>query len=97
MVMVLRSKLPSFHFRVASGPACLAGLLWSIGNFCGIWAVDSLGIAVAFPLVQSSLIVSNCWALFWYREVTGRKAIAWFLGSSCVIVLGVLLLACFGL
>lgn len=88
---------PSFHVRVAAGPACLAGILWSLGNYLSILAVASLGMAVGWPLVQCSLIVSNVWALFWYREVEGRKAIFWFLASSCIILCGVCLLAYFGL
>lgn len=33
-------RLPRMQFRVASGPACLTGLLWSIGNFLSIYAVQ---------------------------------------------------------
>ena len=33
-------RLPGMQFRVASGPACLTGLLWSIGNFLSIYAVE---------------------------------------------------------
>jgi glucose uptake protein GlcU len=70
---------------VAAGPGCLAGFLWSIGNYLSILAVVSLGMAVGWPLVQCSLIVSNVWALFYYREVEffeGHRAIVYFLASS---------------
>lgn len=40
LLAACRRKLPSMQVRVASGPACLTGLLWSIGNFLSIYAVQ---------------------------------------------------------
>ena len=40
LLAACRRKLPSLQVRVASGPACLTGLLWSIGNFLSIYAVQ---------------------------------------------------------
>ena len=40
LLAAFRRKLPSLQVRVASGPACLTGLLWSIGNFLSIYAVQ---------------------------------------------------------
>lgn len=88
---------PSFQASVAALPACLAGILWSIGNYLSIVAVDRLGMAIGWPLVQCSLIVSNLWALFWYKEIQGPSAIFWFLCSALVIIAGVFMLAWFGL
>ena len=40
LLAAFRRRLPRMQFRVASGPACLTGLLWSIGNFLSIYAVQ---------------------------------------------------------
>ena len=88
---------PPIHLRVASGPALLAGVLWSTGNITGIYAIEALGIAVGWPLVQSSLVIANVWAIWYYKEVSGRRPIFWFLGSSVLILAGMCLLALFGL
>ena len=75
----------------------MAGLLWTLGNYLSVVAVDALGISIGFPIVQCNLIISNLWALFYYHEIQGREAVYWFMGSTLVIVAGVCLLAVFGL
>ena len=40
LLAAFRRRLPRMQFRAASGPACLTGLLWSIGNFLSIYAVQ---------------------------------------------------------
>lgn len=89
--------LPKFHVRVTSGPALLAGILWSIGNYLSIIATDSLGIAVGWPLTTCAIVVSNSWAIFYYKEVTGRRAIAGFFGSTALILIGMVFLGVWGL
>ena len=74
-------------------PSLLTGLLWSGGNFCSIYATQLLDLTVAWPLVQCQLLVSTAWRIFYYHEVTGRKRIAMVIGSSLVVVIGVLLLS----
>ena len=80
-------------WRVAMKPSLLTGLLWSGGNFCSIYATQLLDLTVAWPLVQCQLLVSTAWGIFYYHEVTGRKRIAMVIGSSLVVVIGVLLLS----
>ena len=80
-------------WRVAMRPSLLTGLLWSGGNFCSIYATQLLDLTVAWPLVQCQLLVSTAWGIFYYHEVTGRKRIAMVIGSSLVVVIGVLLLS----
>ena len=97
LVGVSCRQAPSSHSEVVSGPASLAGFLWTLGNYMSVIAVDRLGMAVGFPLVQCNLIISNIWALFYYHEIKGRNAICWFLLSTLTILAGVSLLAMYGL
>lgn len=85
--------LPSMHFRKMwrYGGAC--GLLWSIGNFFSILSVEFLGEGVGYSVVQSSILVSGLWGIFYFHEVQGVKTISKWLLSAAITVLGILLLS----
>lgn len=85
--------LPSFHFRKMWPYGCTCGLLWSIGNFFSILAVENLGEGVGYSLTQASMLVSGLWGIFFFNEIEGADAISkWFVAAS-VTVLGILLLS----
>ena len=102
MVMVVQHKgdciaayraLPSFHLRVMWRPGGLSGLLWSIGNFFSLISVNRLGEGVGYPLVQTSILVSGLWGIFYLKEVTGFERISKWLASSLLTIFGILLLS----
>lgn len=85
--------LPSFHFRVMWLAGGVSGLLWSIGNFFSLLSVFYLGEGVGYPLVQTAILVSGLWGIFYFKEVQGRERITkWFI-SSLLTVFGILLLS----
>ena len=85
--------LPSFHFRVMWLAGGISGLLWSIGNFFSLLSVFYLGEGVGYPLVQTSILISGLWGIFYFKEVQGRERITkWFI-SSLLTVFGILLLS----
>jgi glucose uptake protein GlcU len=88
--------VPSLQVRVASGPALLTGALWSTGNFLSIYAVQYLGLSLGWPLVQCQLIVSSLWAIFYYHEINGWRTIVTFVLSTACILVGVFVLARYG-
>jgi hypothetical protein len=85
--------LPSFHVRVMWKAGGLSGLLWSIGNYFSLISVFYLGEGVGYPLVQSAILVSGLWGIFYFGEVQGRDRIAMWVLSSIVTVCGILLLS----
>lgn len=89
-------KLPSLHFRFRQGlilPGFTAGLLWSLGNVMSMICVNNLGEAIGYSVVQSSLLISGLWGIFYYKEVSGREVIAkWFL-SAMIAFVGILILS----
>jgi glucose uptake protein GlcU len=93
---LLGRQLPSLQVRVASGPACLTGLLWSTGNFLSIYAVQYLGLSLGWPLVQCQLIISSMWAILYYKEIEGPITIVLFVIATALILVGVFILASYG-
>ncbi|CAM6095212.1 unnamed protein product [Calypogeia fissa] len=94
-VMLGRPR-PAMQFKVAAGPGLLTGLLWSAGNVSSIYAMQYLGLALGWPLVQCQLLVSAMWAVFYYEEVSGRKAASILLASCGLVVVGAIMLSRFG-
>lgn len=76
---------PSLHFRVMLVPGFLAGSLWSAGNVCSLYAVNALGEAIGYSLVQSSIVVSGLWGILFYREMKGWPLFCWAL--CCLVCL----------
>lgn len=87
------NALPSFHLREMWLAGILSGSLYSLGNFCSILAVTSLGQGVGYSLVQTSMLVSGIWGIFFFREVRGCGRICKWILSSIVTVAGILWLS----
>ncbi len=85
--------LPSFHFRKMWPYGCTCGLLWSIGNFFSILAVENLGEGVGYSTTQASMLVSGVWGIFYFKEIEGTGAIVKWNAAAAVTVLGILLLS----
>ena len=85
--------LPSFHFRKMWPYGCTCGLLWSIGNFFSILAVENLGEGVGYSTTQASMLVSGVWGNFYFKEIEGTGAILKWNAAASVTVLGILLLS----
>ncbi|KAG7339660.1 drug/metabolite transporter superfamily protein [Nitzschia inconspicua] len=87
------SALPSFHFRTMWLYGGICGLLWSIGNFCSILAVQYLGQGVGYSATQASMLVSGLWGINYFHEIKGTETILKWYGSAMVTVVGILLLS----
>jgi glucose uptake protein GlcU len=86
------ASLPSFHLHTMWLAGGLSGMLWSIGNFFSLISVFYLGQGVGYPLVQTSIIVSGLWGIFYFKEITGFERISKWLASSLLTIFGILLL-----
>lgn len=87
------AALPSFYIQTMWLPGGLSGLLWSIGNFFSLLSVYYLGEGVGYPLVQTAILVSGLWGIFYFHEVVGMERIIKWLCSSLLTIFGILLLS----
>ncbi len=81
------------HFRTLVFPGVLAGTLWSIENTGQIMFVTYLGESIGMSIVQSSMIVSEILGIFYFHEITGRKAITCWSVSAFVTFIGIVFLS----
>jgi hypothetical protein len=87
------NALPSIHFRELWLAGLLSGGLYSLGNLCTILAVTSLGQGVGYSFVQTSMLVSGVWGIFFFGEVQGFNRILKWLLSSVITIAGILWLS----
>lgn len=87
------NALPSMHLEKMWKYGAACGLLWSIGNFFSIISVEYLGEGVGYSVVQSSILVSGLWGIFYFHEVEGYVMISKWLLSASTTVVGILLLS----
>jgi len=85
-------SMPSFHIREMWRPGLLAGFLYSLGQFCAIITVSVLGQGVGYSFVQTSMLVSGLWGIFYFSEVPDKNIMGWFLSSS-ITVFGIICLS----
>lgn len=86
LVQQTYESMPSVHFKELYIPAFSAGILLSIAMFGSILAVTFLGQGVGNSVVQSKILISGLWGIFWYREIKGGLKIAkWFASASMTI------------
>lgn len=87
------SKMPSWHFRKLWLKGIIAGAILSIAMFGSIISVTYLGQAVGNSCIQSKILISGLWGIFWYREITGCTTITRWFGSASIAVLGIIWLS----
>merc|ERR1711862_215447 len=78
--------LPSFHYKEMWKSGFTSGFLWGIGNISSIVAVTWLGQGIGYSIIQSSMIISGLWGIFWYKEVTDLSAKWKWFGSAIATV-----------
>lgn len=87
------NALPSFHLREMLLPGFMAGFFVTLGKFCSIMAVTALGQGVGYSFVQTNMLVSGVWGIFFFGEVQGADRIFKWLLSSGVTIIGILWLS----
>jgi hypothetical protein len=85
--------LPKWHINELGVPGVLAGLLYSIGNFCSILAVSYLGQGVGFSFCQGQLLISGLWGVCYFQEITGWSTILKWFASASVTIVGIIWLS----
>jgi glucose uptake protein GlcU len=86
-------RMPEWHFRVLWLPGLLAGILLTTAMFGSILAVTYLGQGVGNSLVQTKILVSGLWGIFWYKEITGNMTILKWFGSAGIALLAIIWLS----
>ena len=76
----------------------LSGVVWNAGNVCQLIAMNvcDLPYGVAYPLLQTSLVVAGILGIFAFGELRGRAPIALFFTGAAFVVVGAILLGTYG-
>ena len=79
--------------RAAALPGLVSGVIWNVGNGCSMIAVEMVGLAVAYPIMQAGLFVAAIWGMLLFNELPGSSARLKFLLDGCIVLAGVILLS----
>lgn len=80
-------SMPRLYFSQLWRPGFLAGVLLSFAMFGSIIAVTFLGQGVGNSLVQTKILVSGLWGIFYYKEISGTSTILkWFLSAAVAVI-----------
>ena len=77
-------------------PGALSGASWALANSGGILAAHYMGMALAFPLTQTCLLLNGVWSLLVFRDFKTRTSAAVFCVALLLAFGGAVLLSLFG-
>ena len=89
IVALLRKEaVPAGKFQQLWLPGSCTGITWSLGYVSSVLTV-SLGATgiVQAQLAALTTIISGAWALFYYREIRGCRAVAWVAAAAFTTML----------
>lgn len=79
-------SMPAFYFKEIGLRGILAGSISSVAMFGSIQATTILGQGVGNSLVQSKILISGLWGIFWFKEIKEPDAIRkWFLSATLCV------------
>jgi hypothetical protein len=87
-------ELPPFYLHDTFFVGLLSGFIWSAGNIFAIAAIDRLGYGLAYPLIQTNVLVAGIWGIGLFDEFakqTGAGAV--FTIGAGILLTGAVLLA----
>ncbi|MCK5022579.1 MAG: hypothetical protein KAS04_00255 [Candidatus Aenigmarchaeota archaeon] len=90
VIFLLNRKVPR-ELQLKNG--LLGGIIWGIANLLGIYVVQFFGIAKSGPLTQLSVVIGVLWGLFYFKEISGRKAVVRILAGTIVILIGAIIVS----
>jgi len=91
--LLMKKGLPTVNLKISIYPGMAAGVLWSFGNMCNIYAILAFGQIVGAPLVTCNLMVTGIWGVFFYNEAPKLSMKILFIASCATLLGGVTLLS----
>ncbi len=80
------------HAAAAAGPGLASGALAAAATACCVLAVQSLGLAVAYPVMQAGLFLAGLWGVLLFGELRYLLPMLVYWVSGAVVLGGVALL-----
>src|SRR3989338_2263649 len=79
--------------REAIAESLLSGLVWNVGNLLSLISLSIIGSSKMGPISQVGTLVAVLWGLFYFKEVTNKKARIQVLIGAVILLAGVATLA----
>jgi glucose uptake protein GlcU len=87
------AMMPSLYLKELWFRGLMAGILLAIGMFSSILSISFLGQGVGNSLVQTKILISGLWGIFWFKEVKDGQAICKWFASAALCVSAILWLS----
>lgn len=85
--MLLYGQPKEYHFKTCFLPGFIGGCLWNGANILSIYAIDELGYSIAYPIMQSALLVTQVFGVFVFKEIQNFHALC-ILAFGGILVIG---------
>lgn len=82
----------SLDFRFLKS-ALLSGASWNTANIASLFAVSSIGLAIAFPVTQLGAILPVAVGALYFKEVRERRNLLMLFVAAAVMIVGAVILA----
>jgi glucose uptake protein GlcU len=89
--VVLKFKWPAFHMRESMFMGLLSGVLVTLCVIFTTASIAHLKYSLAYPLCQSSIVISGLWGIYAFDEIKG-SAVYVFITGCAILLFGVIML-----
>lgn len=90
LIIFLKKKIKFTKETIKEG--VLSGLIWNIGNLLSLLSLSIIGLSKMGPISQSATLVAVFWGLFYFKELSGRKARLQILIGAAILFTGVVIM-----
>ncbi len=88
ITLLMRAKFT----KDAIGASLICGIIWNLGNLLSLISVSLIGLSKAGPVSQVAALVAVLWGLFYFKEVSKKKARLQVLIGAIILLGGVAVL-----
>ncbi len=78
--------------KEALGMSLLSGVIWNIGNLLSLISLSIIGLSKMGPVSQAAVLFAVLWGLFYFKEITKRKAKWQVLIGAVILFSGIMTL-----
>lgn len=76
----------------AALPGIAAGIVWSVGAASCMVAAASIGLAIAYPIMQAGMFIAALWGMLLYHELHSLVPHLVYWAGGLMLLGGILLL-----
>ena len=92
ILAVMNKNEQGWYFKECFVPGVVSGMFWSVAFLAILYATEMIDYSIALSIKQNSICIKVFIGIYWFKEITDKRAIIFTLISLFVVLIGDFLL-----